>query len=221
MKKTYRWILALIILGFVITGLFFSAAPDQIPVHYGLQGQVDRWGSKYEFILLPMINLLFGGIMVWLARREKKQGRQMNEQVVAGMTVCILVFFNLLWLFFMWKAIDTDKISNGLGNLSTKVLLILIFAAFIPLGNSMPKSQRNSIYGLRTKWSMANDSCWQQSQRFGGYAMVISGFAGILLCALLPTNWGIYILPLVLLVTLVTCIIGSYRIYRKEQNSGI
>ena len=220
MKKTYRWIITLIVLGFVIAGLFFSMAPDQIPVHYGIQGQVDRWGSKYEFILLPMINLLFGGIMVWLARREGKQGRETNEQVVAGMTVCILVFFNLLWLFFMWKAMDIDKIGNGLGALSTKAFMILIFALFIPLGNSMPKAQRNSAYGLRTKWSMANDRCWQQSQRFGGYTMVISGIAGVLLCALLPTNWGIYILPLVLLVTLVTCIIGSYRIYRKEQNSG-
>ena len=115
--------------------------------------------------------------MVWLARREGKQGREANEQVVAGMTVCVLVFFNLLWMFFMWKAMDIDKIGNGLGALSTKAFMILIFALFIPLGNSMPKAQRNSAYGLRTKWSMANDRCWQQSQRFGGYTMVISGIA--------------------------------------------
>lgn len=70
MKKAYWWILALIILGFVLAGLFFSVAPDQVPVHYGASGQIDRWGSKYEMLLLPVINLLFGGFMVWLARRE-------------------------------------------------------------------------------------------------------------------------------------------------------
>ena len=194
MKKAYKWIIAFVVIGFVIVGLFFSMAPAQIPVHYDINGQIDRWGSKYEFILLPIINLLFGGFMAWLARREQKQGREMNEQVVAGMTVCVLVFFNLLWLFFMWKAIDVDNFDSGLGELSTKAFMILIFASFIPLGNNMPKAQRNSIYGLRTKWSMANDRCWQKSQRFGGYALVISGIIGTLLCALLPSHWGGYIM---------------------------
>lgn len=217
MKKAYKWIIALVVIGFVIVGLFFSMAPAQIPVHYDINGQIDRWGSKYEFILLPIINLLFGGFMAWLARREQKQGREMNEQVVAGMTVCVLVFFNLLWLFFMWKAIDVDNFDSGLGELSTKAFMILIFASFIPLGNSMPKAQRNSIYGLRTKWSMANDRCWQKSQRFGGYALVISGITGTLLCALLPSHWGGYIMLLIITIATVTCIVGSYRIYRNEQ----
>lgn len=217
MKKAYKWIIALIVIGFVIVGLFFSIAPDQIPVHYDINGQIDRWGSKYEFILFPLINLLFGGFMAWLARREQKQGRDMNEQVVAGMTVCVLVFFNLLWLFFMWKAIDVDNFDSGLGELSTKALMILVFASFIPLGNSMPKAQRNSTYGLRTKWSMANDRCWQKSQRFGGYALVISGVIGTLLCALLPSHWGGYIMLLIITIATVTCIVGSYRIYRNDQ----
>lgn len=217
MKKTYRWIIALIVLGFVIAGLFFSLAPDQIPAHYDIQGQVDRWGSKYEFILLPVINLLFGGIMVWLARREGNQGRGMNEQVILGMTTCILVLFNLIWVFFMWKAIDTKNLGGGLGELTTKAFTILLFASFIPLGNNLPKSQRNSIYGLRTKWSMANDRCWQQSQRFGGYVFVVSGIIGVLLCALLPSSWGDYVLLLLIVIITVVCTIGSYRIYRKEQ----
>lgn len=217
MKKSYRWIIGLIVLGFVIAGLFFSVAPDQIPVHYNGQGQVDRWGCKYELILLPIINLLFGGIMVWLAEREEKQGRAMNRQVIAGMTVCVLFFFNLLWLFFMWKAIEIKDISEGLGTLPTKALMILLFALFIPLGNSMPKAQRNSIYGLRTKWSMASDRCWQQSQRFGGFAMVIAGIAGMILCALLPADWSVMVFLSVLLITIASCLIASARIYRKEQ----
>lgn len=215
-KKAYRWIISLIVLGFVLAGLFFSLAPDQIPVHYDIRGQVDRWGSKYEFIILPIINLLFGGIMVWLARREGKQGREMNENVVAGMTVCVLVFFNLLWIFFMWKAVDMENIESGLGEAYPKVFMILMFALFILLGNNMPKAQRNSIYGLRTKWSMANDTCWQKSQRFGGYALVITGIIGVLLSSLLPASWAGYSMILIITVATVTCIIGSYRIYRKE-----
>lgn len=34
MKKTYTWILILVLLGFVLSGIFISIAPDQIPAHY-------------------------------------------------------------------------------------------------------------------------------------------------------------------------------------------
>ena len=220
MKKAYWWILGLIIVGFVLTGLFLSVAPDQIPMHYGASGQIDRWGSKNEMLLLPVINLLFGGFMVWLARREGKQGREMNERVVAGMTALVLAFFNLLWLFFMWKAVDQTTVENGLDGLSMKACGILIFALMIPLGNSLPKAQRNSIFGLRTKWSMASDRCWQQSQRLGGYSMMIAGILGVVLCALLPSEWSIPVVLTLVITAVAISTVGSYRIYRREQTQA-
>lgn len=217
MKKAYKWIIGLILLGFVMTGLFFTLAPDRIPVHYNTQGQVDRWGSKYEFIILPMVNLLFGGVMAWIAGRENRQGREMNEQVVTGMTAWVLILFNAMWLFFMWKAVDMESSSGGLGELTIKAFLILLSGSFVPIGNKLPKSQRSSLFGLRTKWSMANDRCWQKSQRFGGYAFVIAGILGVLLCAFLPASWGQYVLPTLMLVMTAACIWGSYRIYKQEK----
>lgn len=29
--------------------------PEQIPAHYGFDGQVDRWGSKYEALIFPVL----------------------------------------------------------------------------------------------------------------------------------------------------------------------
>ena len=60
MKKFYAWIVVLILLSFVMTGVFLTMAPDVVPVHFGPDGNVDRMGSKYEFLLLPAI-ALFGG----------------------------------------------------------------------------------------------------------------------------------------------------------------
>ena len=155
--------------------------------------------------------------MAWLARHEGKQGRDMNERVVASMTVMILILFNALWIFFMWKAIDISNLGGDLGEASAKVILVLLCASFIPLGNSMPKAERNGLFGLRTTWSMANDRCWQQSQRFGGYAFVITGILGVVLCSLLPVQWSGYALVILLLGVTIICTYASYRIYRKDQ----
>ncbi|AXI00877.1 DUF1648 domain-containing protein [Sporosarcina sp. PTS2304] len=41
--------------------LHWNQMPDQIPAHFGLDGEVDRYGSKAELLLLPLI-----GIALWI-----------------------------------------------------------------------------------------------------------------------------------------------------------
>lgn len=217
MKKTYTWILILVLLSFVISGIFMSLAPDRIPAHYNIHGEVDRWGSKLEFVILPIINLLFASFMAWLAHRESKQGRDMNERLVTSMTVMILILFQALWTLFMWKAIDVSNLGGDLGEIPAKLITVVLSASFIPLGNIMPKAERNSLFGLRTKWSTANDRCWQQSQRFAGYVFVITGILGVVICSLLPGVWGGYTLLVLVFGMTVICTYASYRIYRKDQ----
>lgn len=35
----------------------WSHLPDQVPAHFNFKGEVDRYGSKYELIILPVIGL--------------------------------------------------------------------------------------------------------------------------------------------------------------------
>ena len=219
MKKAYGRIVVLVLLTFVITGIFLTVAPDQIPVHYNIHGEIDRWGSKYEFLVFPFISLFMGGVMACVAKSTKKQGEEFNEKVKTGMTVAVLIGFNVMFVFFMWKALTPDSLSNGLGDVGVKILLLLMSASFIPLGNIMPKTTRNGMMGLRTKWSMADDVCWQKSQRLGGMLMVATGMLAIVLVSLLPVYWGAHALLVLLLVDLLASVWGSWRIYQKEHKN--
>ena len=219
MKKAYGRIVVLVLLTFVITGIFLTVAPDQIPVHYNIHGEIDRWGSKYEFLVFPFISLFMGGVMACVAKSTKKQGEEFNEKVITGMTVAVLIGFNVMFVFFMWKALTPDSLSNGLGDVGVKILLLLMSASFIPLGNIMPKTTRNGMVGLRTKWSMADDVCWQKSQRLGGMLMVATGIVSIVLVSLLPVYWGAHALLVLLLLDLLASVWGSWRIYQKEHKN--
>lgn len=219
MKKAYSRIAAMVLLTFVITGIFLTAAPDQIPVHYDIRGNIDRWGSKYEFLLFPVIYLVFGGTMAWVARATGKKGEEFNEKVVTGMAAVVLVFFNAMFVFFMWKAVTPDSLSRGSEEIGVKVLLVLLGASFIPLGNVMPKTTRNGMVGLRTKWSMADDVCWQKSQRLGGMLMVATGILSVVLVSLLPVSWGTTVMLVLLLTDVVASVWASWRIYQKEHKT--
>lgn len=217
MKKIYKWTIALILLGFLMAGIFITVAPERIPAHYNIRGEVDRWGSKYEFLILPFLNIFFGLFMAWLARFEGKKGRDMNEKIVCIMNNWILILFNCIWLFFMWKAVDMKNLGGDLGELFTKIIMMLLAMSLIPMGNIMPKVQRNSALGLRTKWSMESDHCWQQSQRVGGFIMVVTGVLGIILTAVLPVLWGGIAMVALLLVMAAACTWASYQIYMRSQ----
>ena len=217
MKKAYKWTIALILLGFVLAGIFLTIAPDRIPAHYNMKGEVDRWGSKYEFLIMPVINLVFGIFMVLVARFEGKKGREMNERIVGIMNNLILLMFNAIWLIFMWKAVDVRNAGSGLGELATKGFSMLLMVSLIPMGNVLPKVQRNSVFGLRTKWSTANDHCWQQSQRIGGYIMVVTGILGVILTAVMPAQIGGFVMLALIIAMTIGCTWASYRIYMRSQ----
>ena len=217
MKKIYQLIVLLILLSFVTVGVFMTLAPDLIPVHYDLQGNIDRWGSKYEFLILPVLTALFGGVMTLIGRSEGRKGQEMNEKVIAILSIWVLILFNIIWSFFMWKGFQGDDLIDISWDLATKVFFVILIGLFIPLGNMMPKVRRNGVLGLRTKWSMANDACWQRSQRFGGFLMVFTGFVGVAAVSIAPVSWGGYIMLGLILVMTLGGVTGTYLIYRKEH----
>lgn len=171
MKKIYGCVVALILLSFVFTGVFLSVAPDVVPVHFGVDGTVDRWGSKYEFLLLPGIALIAGAVMLVTGKFGTKKEKQ-NEKVVGVTTIWMLILINGLFAFFMVKALQGGSAMENLSDQTIKWVAMALFAVFIPLGNLMPKLKRGNMMGLRTFWSTANDACWQKSQRFAGFWMV-------------------------------------------------
>ena len=219
MRKSYRWMMGLTLLSFVMTGIFLTLAQDTIPVHYNAAGEIDRWGSKYEFLLFPILTLVMGLFMGLVARHEGKKGENTNALVAAGVGVWSLVLFNAIWLFFFWKTLAGTDLNGG-EDLEIKGIFLLLMASFLPLGNQMPKARRNSLFGLRTKWSMADDVCWQKSQRLGAYSLMGMGILGIVLVSLLPAARATFAVLGLLLIMALVDIIGTYLIWKKEQEKS-
>ena len=217
MKKSNSVIVVLVLVWIALTCVFLSVAPERVPVHFGVNGEVDRWGSKFEYLLFPGMGILVGVCQIFGIKLSKKRSEHGNEKVTAVSGICLTGFLMLMSLFFMYKALDPDTLQFGLGELSMKGTGLLLMVLFIVMGNIMPKVRRNSSLGLRTRWSMYSDTCWQKSQRLGGYTMAVTGVVGLLLIALLPGNWTAWILLGILLPAIIICVVGSYRIYQRER----
>lgn len=195
--------------------------PDSIPGHYDINGNIDRWGSKYEQLILPVFTIAFGFFMRLTAKLSaKKDNNASNEKVMIIIGLSSVILFNIMCYIFLYKAyfaaVGADEpIKADIFQIMFIVMgLLLCFT-----GNIMPKSRRNSIVGLRTKWSMANDDVWFKSQRFGGITIIISGMI-IIIGDLFLRDIACFIFSMsILFVDLILCIIGSYCIYKKNITS--
>ena len=43
--------------------IIWNSLPNEVPAHFNAAGEVDRWGSKTELIILPVIGALVAGLM--------------------------------------------------------------------------------------------------------------------------------------------------------------
>ena len=50
----------------IINSVSLLFLPDKIPAHYNFKGQVDRWGSKYESLILAFIILILGFLFLFI-----------------------------------------------------------------------------------------------------------------------------------------------------------
>lgn len=224
MKKFKTIICLLMLLSVIITAIMLQFMPDIVPAHYNAAGEVDRLGSKYESFLFPVATVVMGGFFLLVGKlvsRAKKEKECKTEDVVIYVSgVLTTLYFVGMNIFFMGKGIAYGH--SGTASIpgidiaqTNSVCTILIGAVLIILGNYMPKARVNALYGLRTKWSMANERVWQKSQRFGGFSSVVCGIVLILLGVFIR-KWLLLWMLLIVTIWGITSVAMSYVFYRKD-----
>lgn len=182
--KMFYFVLMFLPLAVTVTALFFL--PDQIPAHYNAANQVDRWGSKFEALILPAIVILFGLLMLGMAKlvsKAEKSGKN-NESVCIISGLCCLVLFNAMTCYFLYMDLHGVEDLTSVSLDINQVMFGFLGIIMIIVGNIMPKLRMNSLIGLRTSWSMKNETTWKKSQLFGGISFIIGGILIIVLCLL-------------------------------------
>ncbi|WP_433351782.1 SdpI family protein [Microtetraspora malaysiensis] len=157
--------------------------PDdvRVPMHWGASGEVDRFGGKTEsLITLPLIALglgLFLAIAPRLAPRRQNTARSRHVYLAAWIGVLVL----------MTVTHAATIINAAGGNLPVvRIIMALIGALFLALGNYLPKSRSNWIAGVRTPWTLDSDLAWRRANRLGGILFAVLGLVLLLAAFVLP-----------------------------------
>src|SRR5918997_3029780 len=157
---------------FVLAAVFWPSAPEQIPVHWDISGQVDRYGRRFEgLLLLPVLALSLYLLLLFLPRidpRRSNYARFRNAYLTVRVAILVFIALNYGFMLLWVGGIQLDPsvvVPTGIG-----VLLIV-------LGIPMSKIQSNWFVGIRTPWTLTSELSWRKTHRLGRWVFI---FAGVL-----------------------------------------
>lgn len=221
--------LILLMVAFAMTALALSVLPDIVGVHFDIHGNPDRFGSKYELLIIPLavlvMQVVFEIVCTFLKRTldktddEKKRAEATSnlKQIgkVSVVVSIVFIFVNAFWLYAAYSSVSAAAPSIDI----MKCVGIIIGLTLVIMGDRMPKTRINSIVGFRLPWTMYNDVTWRKSNLFASYVMMLVGII-MAICALIFEGIviSIIIISLIILSVLI-CICYAYTVYKKEKNN--
>ena len=213
-KKTVCYIL--MYLPLVVILIVLPHLPEKIPVHYGFDNQVDRWGSKYVALLFPVVSILMGYFLLGMAKlaAKKEEHGENNKNVTIIVGILVLILFNALNVYSLYTSFNKVENLSFVSLDISQLVFGIIGILMIVTGNIMPKLRMNSTIGLRTHWSMKNEVTWKKSQHIGGISFIIGGIIIIGICTAMK---GTPCLLSVLGVWAILIVIDVFLTYRVAK----
>lgn len=196
----------------------WNALPATIPMHYDLQGNVDRYGSKDEMIamvaILTGINLLVYLLLVNIHRIDPKKQAAENKSRLQRIAFAVATFITGVLCVIIY--------SSQQGNIETSSRLIMsgVGLLFAVMGNYMYTIKPNYFAGFRLPWTLQDDENWRKTHLLGGKLFFVGGLLIALVC--LFTTFIVSMIILFATVTgiaVITCVY-SYRLYKKQLVEG-
>jgi uncharacterized membrane protein len=187
-------------------------ADASIPVHWGIDGQVDGYAPKtIGLLMLPLVAAGVAALLAVIPRFEPRRANLERSGKAYGATwVGVMTLLGLVHLL-------TVAVALGATIDMPRLILIGVGALFVVIGNYMPKVRPNFLMGIRTPWTLSSDVAWTKTHRLGGRIFVIEGLVMIVLgfIGLSPQFLAVAIIAAIVL-QVVAVFAYSYLVWKAD-----
>lgn len=201
----------LLILGMLTVAVAaWPFAPDRLPVHWNLAGDVDRHGGKAEaLLLLPLIAAGLYPLMLFLPRIDPGRANYATfANVYTLIRLSITAVLAFVYACILLAAFGYHVDMGLLMPMAVGLLLCI-------LGNVMGKIRPNWFVGVRTPWTLSSRDSWNKTHRLAGRLFVVLGCA-VSVYGLVQSAWMLALVVAWSVATLLWVVIYSYVVWSHD-----
>ena len=196
---------------------WFTLPSDiRIPVHWGINGEPNRFASKAAgLMMMPGTMLFIVGVLAVIPIIEPRRQNLLRSFVAYRMIGLSLMAFLLL--------LHLATIANLEGYIKlkmTSVTGLLMSALIMMMGNYLGKVRSNFMFGIRTPWTLSSNVAWDRTHRLGGRLFFLTGLAGVILSVTLP-HLGMKICIALLLACSAYLVFYSWFVWRTAPDRQV
>lgn len=204
-------LIGIVLLPFLYLAYVWNQLPTQVPLHWNLKGEVDRYGDKSELILIPILtSLLIYVIFLAVPYIDPKKQIQKMGKKYDTLKWIITTFMSVLALFIIYTA-KNQSIANP------NYILLLFGVLFIIFGNYFKTIKANYFIGIRTPWTLESESVWKETHKLGGKIWFAGGLLIILSCLIVNKEINFIIFMSITAIMVLVPVVYSYVLFKKQN----
>lgn len=221
-KRLYAVVsVILILLPFVMLFIWLPFLPKVIPAHYNTAGQVDRWGSKFELLLIaavnPLIAIITTAFVLSMRKRISAEDKNRLAFILFVVHAAVFVGFIVMAVVFAAKAMSLAGVNTNV-NIYT-VTSIACSSIVMLLGAVMPFTKPNAFFGIRTARTMSDSYLWKKIYILSGVCLFVVG-VGLNIFNLLYSNSYINAIVFAVVMVVTVASITLLSSLFKSRNSS-
>jgi uncharacterized membrane protein len=217
-KPAFYICLIIIILMLLISAWAWRQIPagTQLPVHWGINGQPDRYAGKFWGLFMMPVVLTAMSILLILfpliepRKRHLKLSMKAYNLILIGIILLMAGLHIIVIMSSLHKNISVDRaVPFGVGLL------------FIIIGNYMGKIRSNFFLGIKTPWTLSSELSWNKTHRLGGRLFILCGFL-LALSALLFTGKATFVILITgIFISIVATFAYSYIVWKNDPQKRV
>jgi uncharacterized membrane protein len=203
----------------LVPGIYLSAIwqklPAKVPIHFNLKGEVDRYGSNTELLVMVLIitavNIGVYLLLINAYRIDPKKYAQDNKDRMQRMALGISFFISALLCVIIYS-ISNHPVKFIPGLIFSGVGLLFSF-----IGNYMHNIKPNYFAGIRLPWTLENEDNWRKTHLLGGKLFFAGGLLIAVICLLTPFVISVIVFfAITITITVIPCVY-SYRLFKNQK----
>ena len=208
LKKEFPYII-LMALPFIYLAYIWNTLPETVPTHWNASGEIDGYGSKNTLLIIPfMLPVLVYIIMTIAPKIDPKNKIAIMGKKYEQLKFFLVLFMSVLALFIIYSS-KTQSFS------SPNIIYILLGLLFAGLGNFMKTVKPNYFIGIKTPWTLENETVWKKTHLLGGKIWFVGGLLIVCMSLIFTAQTAATLFVIIAVLITIIPLVHSYIEFKK------
>jgi uncharacterized membrane protein len=195
--------------------MVYNNLPEKVALHFGADGQPDRYGDKSELwtpiLIMMLVALVTYLIVTNIGKIDPKKQTLQSQELMQKLGLTIVCFVSILTMYIVYSSYNS---TDG------KLVFIMLGLFFAAIGNFMNNIKPNYFVGLRLPWTLENEDNWRKTHHLASKLWVSGGLIIAVLAIFITPGLMSKILVAIIIPMVLIPSVFSYRHYQKSSNKG-